>query len=38
VLRNRQRSGLVQDVSAFFRDEVERRGHDVTPEVLRLGA
>jgi GntR family transcriptional regulator len=37
VLRNRQRSWLVQDVAGFFRDEVERRGHDVTSEILRLG-
>jgi GntR family transcriptional regulator len=37
VLRNRQRSWLVQDVAGFFRDEVERHGHDVTSKVLRLG-
>jgi GntR family transcriptional regulator len=36
VLRNRQRSWLVQDVAGFFRDEVERHGHDVTSKVLRL--
>lgn len=37
VLRNRQRSWLVQDVAGFFRDEVERHGHEVTSEILRLG-
>ena len=36
VLRNRQRSWLVQDVAGFFRDEVDRRGHVVTSHVLRL--
>jgi GntR family transcriptional regulator len=36
VLRNRQRSWLVQDVAGFFRDEVERHGHDVTSKILRL--
>jgi GntR family transcriptional regulator len=37
VLRNRQRSWLVQDVAGFFRDEVERHGHEVTSKILRLG-
>jgi GntR family transcriptional regulator len=36
VLRNRQRSWLVQDVAGFFRDEVLRHGHDVTSQILKL--